>query len=171
MRLARCLCWRIHACRKVSLVSWRRALAAGEGQIQEVIGRLRSWHVILALPVASDPASGLLEVGGHSEVLLSPLDLCFHSASGLRPFLHHLLGLFVSSFVRELLVPGVQPDLLQFLLVHFSSWVVELVARPSFKPVFLPVGLARNRESWWLSRGVVDCEGGLSDCLLLLLEL
>lgn len=91
------------------------------------MGRFLAWLVIHRFPVLSNPAACLFEVSSNINMLLLALNLCLHPSSSLSPFLHYLLGLLLSAFVGQLLIAIVEPDLLEFLLVHFARGVVEVV--------------------------------------------
>ena len=93
--------------------------------------------VVLSLETLSYPAPGLLKVGGNVEMLLLSSDFRFHSSSGSTPLFHGLLSLLLPSFVSELLVLGVEPELLHLLLKGLSCWIVELVIRSSLESIFL----------------------------------
>jgi hypothetical protein len=103
--------------------------------------------VILSLETLSYPSPGLLKVGGNVEMLLLSSDFRFHSSSGSTPLFHGLLGLLLPSFVSELLILGVEPELFHLLLKSLSCWIVELVIGPSLKSVFLV------EYDWFISCG------------------
>lgn len=59
----------------------------------------------------------------------------FHTGTGLRPLIHSILSLFISSFLLKLLVLLLKPQGFQSLLNVVICWIVIEIIRASFKPV------------------------------------
>ena len=90
---------------------------------------------VLSLPVGAYEATGLLEVGGLIQVLLSTLDLSLHAAPCLAPLAQIGSCFFVAALVSKLLVLVMEPDFLKLLLLELVGREVRKVARDSLKLV------------------------------------
>jgi hypothetical protein len=53
----------------------------------------------------------------------------------LTPINNCLLGFFLSSFISQLFVFLIKPELFKLLLVSQASWIVKLVIASSFKAI------------------------------------
>jgi hypothetical protein len=60
-------------------------------------------------------------------MLLAALNFSFEATSGLTPLLEELLSFFITTFISQLLVLGIEPHLLQLLLGGLTGWVIVLV--------------------------------------------
>jgi hypothetical protein len=88
-----------------------------------------------------------------------PLDLRFHTGTCLRPLIHRVLSLFISSFLLKLLILLLEPHCFQSLFNVVISRVVIEIIRTTFKPVL------RNKLNflWLISWHIysVECTEGL----------
>lgn len=62
------------------------------------------WVEVLRLPSCAHEASCFSKISGKVDVFFPPLNLSFETATGLAPSLQKLLGLFVPTFLSELLI-------------------------------------------------------------------
>lgn len=60
-------------------------------------------------------------------MLFTTLDFSFETTTRLTPLLEELFSFFISTFISELFVLGIEPHLFEFLLGGLSSRVVVLV--------------------------------------------
>ncbi len=93
------------------------------------------WIPILSLPVGPYKAASLLEIGRFIQVFLATLDFSLHAATSLSPFAKMVLSFFVSSFVSELLVFVLPPDLLKTLFFEVSGREIRIEVGTSLELV------------------------------------
>ena len=68
-------------------------------------------------------------------MLLFPLNFCFHPASRRRPVVKNLLGLLITTLLRQLSVLGFKPHGFKLLFYNSVSGVVVEVRGTAFEPI------------------------------------
>lgn len=94
---------------------------------------------ILTFPVSPDKPPCFLKLTGAHEVLLLALKLRLDPGAGLPPLVHDLLTFLLRSFVLQLTVLLLPPEVLKSALVQPVRRVVVHKTGSGFEPIFVSV--------------------------------
>ena len=96
--------------------------------------------MIFGFPVLSHPPSGFFEISCNIQVFFLPSNFWFNSTSRVTPIFHYFPFFLISSFILQIFILTINPELFKFLLINHSCWIISHVVRLSFKSVFHVVG-------------------------------